>query len=145
MAEFIFKALTRAYHVEELFYAESAAVSTEEIGNGICPPAKQCLRNHGVVFDPEGFFEEMEGLEKVAVVGGGVGCAIAYTIAQEMHEKGIDVTFIAGFRSADIVILKDELKAASNKLIMCTDDGSYGEKGFGTVKLQQLLEKLLNR
>lgn len=52
MAEFIFKALTRAYHVEELFYAESAAVSTEEIGNGIYPPAKQCLRNHGVVFDP---------------------------------------------------------------------------------------------
>ena len=79
-------------------------------------------------------------LKKVCVVGGGVGCAIAYPIAKEMHEKGIDVTFIAGFRSADIVILKDELKAASDKLIMCTDDGTYGEKGFTTEYLKQEIE-----
>ena len=92
------------------------------------------------VVGPLGKPTEMEGLKKVCVVGGGVGCAIAYPIAKEMHERGIDVTFIAGFRSADIVILKDELKAVSDKLIMCTDDGSYGEKGFTTVFLKQEIE-----
>ena len=92
------------------------------------------------VVGPLGKATEMEGLKKVAVVGGGVGCAIAYPIAKEMHEKGIDVTFIAGFRSDDIVILKDELKAASNKLIMCTDDGTYGRKGFTTDALKEEIE-----
>ena len=82
----------------------------------------------------------VEGKKKVCVVGGGVGCAIAYPIAKEMHEKGIEVTFIGGFRSADIVILKEELKAASDKLIMCTDDGTYGEKGFTTVFLKNEIE-----
>ena len=77
---------------------------------------------------PLGRATEMEGLKKVCVVGGGVGCAIAYPIAKEMHKRGIEVTFIGGFRSADIVILKDELKEVSDKLIMCTDDGTYGEK-----------------
>ena len=89
---------------------------------------------------PLGKATEMDGLQKVCVVGGGVGCAIAYPIAKEMHKLGIDVTFIAGFRSADIVILKEELKAASDKLIICTDDGSYGEKGFTTQYLQQEIE-----
>ena len=89
---------------------------------------------------PLGKATDMEGLKKVCVVGGGVGCAIAYPIAKEMHEKGIEVTFIAGFRSADIVILKEELAAVSDKLIMCTDDGSYGEKGFTTVFLKQEIE-----
>ena len=89
---------------------------------------------------PLGKATEMEGLKKVCVVGGGVGCAIAYPIAKEMHERGIEVTFIAGFRSADIVILKDELKAVSDKLIMCTDDGSYGRKGFTTLFLKQEIE-----
>ena len=92
------------------------------------------------IVGPLGKATEMEGLKKVCVVGGGVGCAIAYPIAKEMHEKGIDVTFIAGFRSADIVILKEELKAASDKLIICTDDGTYGEKGFTTVFLKQEIE-----
>ena len=92
------------------------------------------------IVGPLGKATEMEGLKKVCVVGGGVDCAIAYPIAKEMHERGIDVTFIAGFRSADIVILKEELKAASNKLIMCTDDGSYGEKGFTTVFLKNEIE-----
>ena len=82
---------------------------------------------------PLGKATEMEGMKKVC-------CAIAYPIAKEMKKKGIDVTSIAGFRSADIVILKEELKEASNKLIMCTDDGSYGEKGFTTVYLQQEIE-----
>ena len=81
-----------------------------------------------------------DGLKKVCVVGGGVGCAIAYPIAQEMFKRGIEVTFIAGFRSADIVILKEELAACSNKLIMCTDDGSYGEKGFTTQFLKQEID-----
>ena len=89
---------------------------------------------------PLGKATEMEGLKKVCVVGGGVGCAIAYPIAKEMHRLGIDVTFIAGFRSKDIVILPEELEAASNKLIICTDDGSYGEKGFTTHYLQKEIE-----
>ena len=92
------------------------------------------------IVGPLGKATEMDGLKKVCVVGGGVGCAIAYPIAKEMHEKGIEVTFIAGFRSADIVILKDELKAASDKLIICTDDGSYGEKGFTTEYLKREIE-----
>ena len=92
------------------------------------------------VVGPLGRATEMDGLKKVCVVGGGVGCAIAYPIAKEMHEKGIEVTFIAGFRSADIVILKEELKAASDKLIICTDDGSYGEKGFTTQYLKQEID-----
>ncbi len=89
---------------------------------------------------PLGKATEIEGLEKVCVVGG-VGCAIAYPIAKVMHEAGIDVTFIAGFRSADIVILKDELAAVSDKLIICTDDGTYGEKGFTTQYLQQEIDE----
>ena len=89
---------------------------------------------------PLGKATEIEGLDKVCVVGGGVGCAIAYPIAKVMHEAGIEVTFIAGFRSADIVILKDELAAVSDKLIICTDDGSYGEKGFTTQYLQQEID-----
>ena len=92
------------------------------------------------IVGPLGRVTEMDGLKKVCVVGGGVGCAIAYPIAKEMHEKGIEVTFIAGFRSADIVILKEELKAVSDKLIMCTDDGTYGEKGFTTQYLKQEIE-----
>ncbi len=92
------------------------------------------------IVGPLGKATEMEGLKKVCVVGGGVGCAIAYPIAKEMHKLGIDVTFIAGFRSKDIVILPDELKAASDKLIICTDDGSYGEHGFTTKYLQQEID-----
>ena len=92
------------------------------------------------IVGPLGKATEMEGLKKVCVVGGGVGCAIAYPIAKVMHELGIEVTFIAGFRSADIVILKDELKEVSDKLIICTDDGSYGEKGFTTVFLKNEIE-----
>ena len=93
------------------------------------------------VAGPLGKATEMEGLKKVCVVGGGVGCAIAYPIAKEMHARGIDVTFIAGFRSADMVILEEELKAVSNKLILCTDDGSYAEKGFTTVFLKNEIEQ----
>ena len=92
------------------------------------------------IVGPLGKATEMEGLKRVCVVGGGVGCAIAYPIAKEMHKLGIDVTFIGGFRSADIVILKDELKEASDKLIICTDDGSYGERGFTTKFLKDEID-----
>lgn len=89
---------------------------------------------------PLGKPTEMEGLKKVAVVGGGVGCAIAYPVAKGMHEAGIEVDMIAGFRSKDIVILEDEMRAGCTNLYMMTDDGTYGEKGFTTDKLKALIE-----
>ncbi|MEG0875875.1 MAG: sulfide/dihydroorotate dehydrogenase-like FAD/NAD-binding protein [Oscillospiraceae bacterium] len=81
-----------------------------------------------------------EGLSRVAVVGGGVGCAIAYPVSKAMHEKGIEVDMIAGFRSHDIVMLEDEMRAACTNLYITTDDGSYGEKGFTTDKLKALID-----
>ena len=81
-----------------------------------------------------------EGIKKVAVVGGGVGCAIAYPQAKKLFNMGVDVDIIAGFRNKDIVILEDEMKAVSNNLYICTDDGSYGSKGFVTDKLKALIE-----
>ena len=81
-----------------------------------------------------------EGAKRVCVVGGGVGCAIAYPQAKTCHAEGLEVDVIAGFRSKDIVILEDEFKSACDHLYIMTDDGSYGEQGFVTVKLQELLE-----
>lgn len=81
-----------------------------------------------------------KGIKKVAVVGGGVGCAIAYPQAKKLFNMGVDVDIIAGFRNKDIVILEDEMKAVSNNLYICTDDGSYGSKGFVTDKLKELIE-----
>ena len=89
---------------------------------------------------PLGRPTEVEGKKRVCVVGGGVGCAIALPAAKAFLEAGAIVDVIIGFRSKDIVILEDEFKQASTNLYLMTDDGSYGEKGFGTVKLQQLLE-----
>ena len=89
---------------------------------------------------PLGRPTNMEGLKRVAVVGGGVGCAIAYPVAKGMHEHGIEVDMIAGFRSKDIVILEDEMRAGCTNLHLCTDDGSYGWKGFTTDKLKELIE-----
>lgn len=89
---------------------------------------------------PLGKPTNMEGLKRVAVVGGGVGCAIAYPIAKAMHEKGIEVDMIAGFRSKDIVMLEEEMRASSTNLYITTDDGSYAEKGFTTDKLKELIE-----
>ena len=76
--------------------------------------------------------DSVEGLKKVAVIGGGVGCAIAYPIAKKLHHLGAEVHSIVGFRNKDLVILEDEFKAASTKFVMMTDDGSYGEKGLVT-------------
>lgn len=81
-----------------------------------------------------------EGLKKVAVVGGGVGCAIAYPVAKKLHEIGCEVHAIIGFRNKDLVILEDEFKAASSRMELVTDDGSYGKKGLVTDALKELIE-----
>ena len=81
-----------------------------------------------------------EGIKKVCVVGGGVGCAIALPSAAAFKEAGAEVDVVVGFRNKDIVILEEEFKAVSDNMYLMTDDGSYGEQGFVTVKLQQLLE-----
>ena len=82
-----------------------------------------------------------EGIKRVCVVGGGVGCAIALPSAAAFKEAGAEVDVIVGFRSKDIVILEDEFRAVADNMYLMTDDGSYGEHGFVTVKLQQLLEQ----
>jgi ferredoxin--NADP+ reductase len=89
---------------------------------------------------PLGCPTKTEGVKKVCIVGGGVGCAIALPVAQKFHELGCDVTSIVGFRNKDLVILEDEFKACSNKLIIMTDDGSYGRKGVVTVPLKEEIE-----
>ena len=89
---------------------------------------------------PLGKPTETEGLKKVAVVGGGVGCAIAYPVAKKLHELGCEVHSVVGFRNKDLVILEDEFKAVSDKLCMMTDDGSYGEKGLVTNALKALID-----
>lgn len=81
-----------------------------------------------------------EGVKKICVVGGGVGCAIAYPQAKFLHGAGYEVDVIAGFRSKDIVILEEEFKAASTHFYLTTDDGTYGEKGFVTDKLKGLID-----
>lgn len=90
---------------------------------------------------PLGRPTETEGVKKVCVVGGGVGCAIALPVARKFHEMGADVTSIIGFRSKDIVILENEFKAVSNRMFMMTDDGTYGRQGNVCVPLNEMLEK----
>lgn len=87
---------------------------------------------------PLGVATKTEGLKKVCIVGGGVGCAIALPIAQKLHEQGAEVTSIIGFRSKDLLILEDEFKAASDKLYVMTDDGSYGTKGNVCAPLNEM-------
>ena len=89
---------------------------------------------------PLGKATETAGLNKVAVVGGGVGCAIAYPVAKKLHEMGVEVHVIAGFRNKELVILADEFKKASSKFKIMTDDGSAGEKGLVTDALKKLIE-----
>ena len=93
------------------------------------------------VVGPLGIPTHLEGLKNVCVIGGGVGCAIAYPQAKALHKMGANVDVIIGFRSKDIVILEDEIKAVASNLYVMTDDGSYGEHGFVTVKLQQLIDE----
>ena len=89
---------------------------------------------------PLGKPSETDGLKKVAVIGGGVGCAIAYPIAKKLHALGTEVHSVVGFRNKDLVILEDEFRAVSNELYIMTDDGSYGEKGLVTNALEQLIK-----
>ena len=89
---------------------------------------------------PLGVASHLDGLKKVAVVGGGVGCAIAYPIAKKLHELGCEVHSIVGFRNKDLVILEDEFAACSDKLVMMTDDGSHGQKGVVTAPLEELIK-----
>ena len=89
---------------------------------------------------PLGVPTHTEGIKKVCVVGGGVGCAIAMPVAQEFHRLGAEVTSIIGFRNKDLVILEDEFKECSDKLHVMTDDGSYARGGNVTVPLKEMLE-----
>lgn len=89
---------------------------------------------------PLGRPTETEGLKKVAVIGGGVGCAIAYPVCKKLHELGVTVHSVVGFRSRDLVILEDEFRAVSDEYRLMTDDGSAGEKGLVTSALEALLE-----
>ena len=89
---------------------------------------------------PLGVASHVEGLKKVAVVGGGVGCAIAYPIAKKLHKLGCEVHSVVGFRNKDLVILEEEFDKVSDKLCVMTDDGSYGEKGLVTDALRKLIE-----
>ena len=89
---------------------------------------------------PLGVATHLEGLKKVCIVGGGVGCAIAMPIAEALHEMGAEVTSIIGFRNKDLLILEDEFRDCSNTLRVMTDDGSYGEKGNVTMPLKEMLE-----
>ena len=89
---------------------------------------------------PLGKPSELEGYKRAAVIGGGAGCAIAYPQAKALHAMGTKVDMIAGFRSKDIVILEDEMRAASDNLIIMTDDGSNGNQGFVTDALKKQIE-----
>lgn len=90
---------------------------------------------------PLGEPSEVEGFNKVCVIGGGAGCAIALPVARALHENGAKVTSIAGFRNKDLVILEDEFKACSNEFIAMSDDGTYGTKGLVTNALEELFSK----
>ena len=102
------------------------------------------LKNEGEYIQdfvgPLGNATEVEGIKKVCIVGGGVGCAIALPVAQKFKELGAEVTSIIGFRNNDLVILEDEFKACSNELTVMTDDGSYGRKGNVCVPLNEYFE-----
>ena len=89
---------------------------------------------------PLGNATHTKGLKKVAVVGGGVGCAIAYPVAKKLHEEGCEVHSIVGFRCKDLVILEDDFKAVSDKYVLMSDDGTAGRKGLVTDALKELIE-----
>lgn len=89
---------------------------------------------------PLGNATKTEGLKNVAVVGGGVGCAIAYPVAKKLHDEGCRVTSIVGFRTKDLVILEDEFRACSDNYILMSDDGSVGQKGVVTAPLEELIK-----
>lgn len=97
----------------------------------------ECLQDF---VGPLGTPSHTDGLHKVAVIGGGVGCAIAYPIAKKLHQQGATVHSVVGFRNTDLVILQEEFEAVSDKLVIMTDDGSSGRKGLVTDALKELIE-----
>ena len=100
------------------------------------------LKEGGFLHDfvgPLGRASELDGLKKVCVVGGGVGCAIALPVAKALHEKGAEVHSVVGFRTQDLVILEDEFRACSDKFVLMSDDGSCGRKGLVTAALEELI------
>ena len=101
------------------------------------------LKEGGFLHDfvgPLGRASELDGLKKVCVVGGGVGCAIALPVAKSLHEKGAEVHSVVGFRTQDLVILEDEFRACSDKFVLMSDDGSCGRKGLVTAALEELIQ-----
>ena len=90
---------------------------------------------------PLGVPSHLEGIKKAVVIGGGLGTAIAYPSAKKLHELGATVHGIIGFRNKDIIIYEDEMKGVADKLIVTTDDGSNGTKGFVTDQLKKLIEE----
>lgn len=108
----------------------TALLNEKNVGDSICD-----------FVGPLGNATKTDGVKKVCVVGGGVGCAIALPVAQKLHSLGCEVHSIIGFRSKDLLILEDEFKTASAKLTIMTDDGSYGEKGLVTEPLKTALER----
>ena len=90
---------------------------------------------------PLGKPTDVEGKKRVCVVGGGVGCAIAYPVLKKFHDCGAEVHAVVGFKNKDVVILEDKFKSASDVMKLVTDDGSYGEKGLVTDALKQLIEE----
>ncbi len=107
--------------------ATTMALNQKEAGDTICD-----------FVGPLGVATHLDGLKRVCIVGGGVGCAIALPIAQKLHEMGASVTSVIGFRSKDLVILEDEFRAASETLHIMTDDGSYGRQGNVCVPLNEM-------
>ena len=101
-----------------------------------------CLQVGDKILDfvgPLGVPSHIEGIKRVCVIGGGVGCAIAYPTAKALYDNGAEVSVISGFRNKDLVILENEFKAVSKHMYMMSDDGSVGEKGLVTNKLEALL------
>ena len=90
---------------------------------------------------PLGVATHTEGLKKVCVVGGGVGCAIAYPVTKKLHDLGCEVHAVVGFRNQDLVILEKEFEAASDRVVKMSDDGSWGEKGLVTAALEKLIQE----
>ena len=123
------KAGTVTLVIQAIGYTTKKLVSLN-VGDGICD-----------LVGPLGLPTEFGTPKKAIIIGGGVGCAIAYPQAKALFNSGADVTVIAGFRSRDIVILEEEMKAVSNSLYITTDDGTYGRKGLVTEGLSELLER----
>ena len=112
-------------------------VTEEVIAEAVAEGCDMIITHHPIIFHAA---THLDGLKKVCIVGGGVGCAIAMPIAEALHEMGANVTSIIGFRNKDLLILEDEFKACSDTLRVMTDDGSYGEHGNVTVPLKEMLD-----